>query len=368
MSDPKRVYTKLEQSSLRLALGDSSLRSAIHCPQCHRLDAFNFNKLKNNNFGYRRESRTSLNGSVRPPGCGKTVASGYIHEAIFQLTGVISSPLTITLHEWLLRLPKSALPRQVLGCLVPLPHVAPLYAASQRTHQPLPLAALQPAKLLTRETLMPALLSVLLKLEHLDAENARQENSELHQLRTSPSVDDHVEEHIEDWADCMDEEDACGTPYHNFSPSPQYRPVLGVRHSMHATSAENVRSATLLQHRNPLYRELLLYKIHLCPVFWTCCSLKMLLCVPKLLTSQSSLPFFSLVRTSVLSLPSLSLPPRSLPQAPVPAPRLLSLVQQRLPLLCTMLHLKLKLPTNAPVSPMPRNLSHPSLTPQLRSF
>ncbi|KAJ9068657.1 hypothetical protein DSO57_1026455 [Entomophthora muscae] len=88
MSDPKRVYTKLEQSSLRLALGDSSLRSAIHCPQCHRLDAFNFNKLKNNNFGYRRESRTSLNGSVRPPGCGKTVASGYIHEAIFQLTGV----------------------------------------------------------------------------------------------------------------------------------------------------------------------------------------------------------------------------------------------------------------------------------------
>ncbi|KAJ9068658.1 hypothetical protein DSO57_1026456 [Entomophthora muscae] len=163
----------------------------------------------------------------------------------------------------------------------------------------------------------------------------------------------------------MDEEDACSTPYHNFSPSPQYRPGLGVRHSMHATSAENVRSATLLQHRNPLYRELLLYKIPLCPVFWTCRSLKMLLCVPKLLTSQSSLPFFSLVRTSVLSLPSLSLPPRSLPQAPVPALRLLSLVQQRLPLLCTMLHLKPKLPTNAPVSPMPRNLSHPSLTPQL---
>ncbi|KAJ9063823.1 hypothetical protein DSO57_1036840 [Entomophthora muscae] len=41
-----------------------------------------------------------------------------------------------------------------------------------------------------------------------------------------------------------DEEDACSTPYHNFSPSPQYRPVLGVRHSTHATSAENVRSAT----------------------------------------------------------------------------------------------------------------------------
>ncbi|KAJ9076118.1 hypothetical protein DSO57_1029394 [Entomophthora muscae] len=32
MSDPKRVYTKLEQSSLRLALGDSSLRAAIHSP------------------------------------------------------------------------------------------------------------------------------------------------------------------------------------------------------------------------------------------------------------------------------------------------------------------------------------------------
>ncbi|KAJ9062450.1 hypothetical protein DSO57_1010473 [Entomophthora muscae] len=45
----------------------------------------------------------------------------------------------------------------------------------------------------------------------------------------------------------------------------------------------------------------------------------MLLCVPKSLTSQSSLPFFSLVRTSVLSLPSLSLPPRSLPQAPGPS-------------------------------------------------
>ncbi|KAJ9077394.1 hypothetical protein DSO57_1017019 [Entomophthora muscae] len=166
MSDPKRVYTKLEQSSLRLALGDS-FRSAIHCPQCHRLDAFNFDKLKNNNFGYRCESRTSLNGSVRPPGCGKTVASGYIHEAIFSSLVWISSPLTITLHEWLLRLPKSALPRQVLGCLVLLPHVAPLYAASQRTHQLLPLAALQPAKLLTRETLMPALLSVLLKLNTL---------------------------------------------------------------------------------------------------------------------------------------------------------------------------------------------------------
>ncbi|KAJ9051905.1 hypothetical protein DSO57_1039407 [Entomophthora muscae] len=71
--------------------------------------------------------------------------------------------------------------------------------------------------------------------------------------------------------------------------------------------------------------------------------------------------------TSVLSLPSLSLPPRSLPQAPVPAPRLLSLVQQRPPLLRTMPHLKPKLPTNAPVSPMPRNLSHPSLTPQPRA-
>ncbi|KAJ9076116.1 hypothetical protein DSO57_1029392 [Entomophthora muscae] len=31
-------------------------------------------------------------------------------------------------------------------------------------------------------------------------------------------------------------------------------------------------------------------------------------------------------------------------------------------------HLKLKLPTNVPVFLMPRNLSHPSLTPQLRSF
>ncbi|KAJ9053963.1 hypothetical protein DSO57_1019145 [Entomophthora muscae] len=74
-------------------------------------------------------------------------------------------------------------------------------------------------------------------------QNARQQNSEPHQLRTSPSRDDHVEEHIKTGG-LHDEEDACSTPYHNFSPSPQYRPVLGVRHSTHATSAGNVRSAT----------------------------------------------------------------------------------------------------------------------------
>ncbi|KAJ9085578.1 hypothetical protein DSO57_1012376 [Entomophthora muscae] len=84
----------------------------------------------------------------------------------------------------------------------------------------------------------------LAQAEHCAAETARQENSELHQLCTSSSLEDHVEEHVKDWAECMDDEDACSTPYHNFSPSPQYRPVLGVRHSMHATSPENIRSGT----------------------------------------------------------------------------------------------------------------------------
>ncbi|KAJ9050370.1 hypothetical protein DSO57_1014811 [Entomophthora muscae] len=161
---------------------------------------------------------------------------------------------------------------------------------------------------------MPALLSVL-SSSNTSMQNARQQNSEPHQLRTSPSRDDHVEEHIKTGGS-HDEEDACSTPYHNFSPSPQHRPVLGVRHSTHATSAENVRSATLLQASNPLHRELLPYKIHLCPVFWTCRSLKTLLCAPKSLTSQSSLPFFSLVRTSVLS----SAQPKSSAQVPAASP------------------------------------------------
>ncbi|KAJ9076182.1 hypothetical protein DSO57_1028585 [Entomophthora muscae] len=244
MSDPKRVYTKLEQSSLRLALGDSSLRSAIHCPQCHRLDAFNFNKLKNNNFGYRCESRTSLNGSVRPPGCGKTVASGYIHEAIFQLTGVD----ILTSDDHFARV-ASAAPEERITKTGPrlsgpsttrrtIVRSIPAYTPAAPSRRP---TARETADQRNADARAAQRLA---EAEHLDAENARQENSELHQLRTSPSVDDHVEEHIEDWADCMDEEDACGTPYHNFSPSPQYRPVLGVRHSMHATSAENVRSAT----------------------------------------------------------------------------------------------------------------------------
>ncbi|KAJ9072614.1 hypothetical protein DSO57_1025817 [Entomophthora muscae] len=107
----------------------------------------------------------------------------------------ISSPLTITLHEWLLLFLKSALPRWVLGCLVLPPHVATLYATYWCTHQLLLLAALQSAKLLTRETLK---LARLAKAEHLAAETARQENSELHQLRISSSLKDHVKEHVED--------------------------------------------------------------------------------------------------------------------------------------------------------------------------
>ncbi|KAJ9053962.1 hypothetical protein DSO57_1019144 [Entomophthora muscae] len=94
-------------------------------PQRHRLDAFNFNKLKNNNFGYRHESRTSLNCSVRPPGCERlSLLATYTKPSSSSLVR-ISSPLTITLHEWLLRSRRTQYTRQVLGCLVPLPHVAP---------------------------------------------------------------------------------------------------------------------------------------------------------------------------------------------------------------------------------------------------
>ncbi|KAJ9062887.1 hypothetical protein DSO57_1006010 [Entomophthora muscae] len=241
MSDPKRVYTKLEQSSFRLALGDSSLRAAIHCPQCNRLDAFNFNKLKNNNFGYRCESRTSLNGSVRPSGCGKTVASGYIHKAIFQLTGVD----ILTSDDHLARV-ASAAPEERATKMGPqlsgpsttrrnIVRNIPAYTPAASTRRPIVRKIADQRK---------AEAQCLAQAEHLAAKTARQENSELHQLCTSSSLEDQFEEHVEDWAECMNDEDACGTPYHNFSPSPQYRPVLGVRHSMHATSPENVRPAT----------------------------------------------------------------------------------------------------------------------------
>ncbi|KAJ9063581.1 hypothetical protein DSO57_1039413 [Entomophthora muscae] len=246
MSDPKRVYTKLEQSSLRLALGDSSLRAAIHCPQCNRLDAFNFNKLKNNNFGYCCESRTSLNGSVRPPGCGKTVASGYIHEAIFQLTGVD----ILTSDDHLARVASAAPEERATK-------MGPWLSGPSTTRRNIVrnIPAYTPAAPTCRPTVREIadqrnadacalLLSVLLKLNTVLQRLLAKRTLSSHQLRTSSSVEDHVKEHVKDWAECMDDEDACGTPYHNFSPSPQYRPVLGVRHSMHATSPENVRSAT----------------------------------------------------------------------------------------------------------------------------
>ncbi|KAJ9084504.1 hypothetical protein DSO57_1023713 [Entomophthora muscae] len=196
-------------------------------------------------------------------------------------------------------------------------------------------------------------------------QNARQENSEPHQLRISPSVDDHVEEHIKTGG-LHDEEDACR------------------RHtttSLHLLSiVQSLEYAT--QCTLPLPRTYALPPSSSIESFVPRASpvqdpsLSRILDMPQSenaalraqiadLTKQLTL-FLSRV-TSVLSLPSLSLPPRSLPQAPVPAPRLLSLVQQRLPLLRTMPHLKPKLPTNAPVSPMPRNLSHPSLTPQPRA-
>ncbi|KAJ9056975.1 hypothetical protein DSO57_1026922 [Entomophthora muscae] len=41
----------------------------------------------------------------------------------------------------------------------------------------------------------------------------------------------------------MEEED-CGTPYHNFLPAPEYHPLLGVHHSMHATSAKKICATT----------------------------------------------------------------------------------------------------------------------------
>ncbi|KAJ9083393.1 hypothetical protein DSO57_1035123 [Entomophthora muscae] len=107
----------------------------------NRLDAFNFNKLKNNNFGYRDESRTLLNCSVCLSGV-KNCCFWLHTRAILQLTDVISSPLTITLHEWLLSLPKNALPRWVLSCLVLPPHVAtsvrniPAYTPATPTCRP----------------------------------------------------------------------------------------------------------------------------------------------------------------------------------------------------------------------------------------
>ncbi|KAJ9071893.1 hypothetical protein DSO57_1032766 [Entomophthora muscae] len=88
MSEHKRTYKKTEQASLCLALSDVTLRARIQCPNCLRLDAFNFNKLKNDNLGL-KHSR----------GCGKTVASGYIHKAIISLIGVTSSCLRTILLE-----------------------------------------------------------------------------------------------------------------------------------------------------------------------------------------------------------------------------------------------------------------------------
>ncbi|KAJ9059043.1 hypothetical protein DSO57_1006521 [Entomophthora muscae] len=88
MSEHKHTYNKTEQVSLRLALSDVTLRARIQCPNCLHLDAFNFNKLKNDNLGYHCKSRSIFNRLEHPHGCGKTVASGYIHEAIMSLISV----------------------------------------------------------------------------------------------------------------------------------------------------------------------------------------------------------------------------------------------------------------------------------------
>ncbi|KAJ9085586.1 hypothetical protein DSO57_1012384 [Entomophthora muscae] len=189
----------------------------------------------------RCESRISLNGYVRLPGCKKTVASGYIHKAIFQLTGVD----ILTSDNHLARVASAAPEERTTK-------IGPQLSGPSTTRRNIVrnIPAYTPAAPTCRPTVRKiadqrkAEAQRLAEAEHLAAETARQENSELHQLCTSSSLKDQFEEHVEYWAECMDDGDACGTPYYNFSSSPQYCPVLGVRHSMHATSPENVRPAT----------------------------------------------------------------------------------------------------------------------------
>lgn len=249
MSDQKRTYNKLEQSSLRLALGDKQLRASIHCPQCGRPDAFNFNKLKNDNFGYRCESRTAFQGAVRPAGCGKTVASGFIHTAIYEAIGVdilasddhlarvASAPSERSLKPAV----QSSAPGPSRRAIVrPGTGYVPAVPTVRRpTVREISDQHLADARAAEAEAAQAASAQRLAEAELLASETDRQEEAELDQLRSPQPVNVYTE----DWAESMETEE-CGTPYHNFSPAPEYRPVLGVRHSMHATAAERIRVAT----------------------------------------------------------------------------------------------------------------------------
>ncbi|KAJ9080602.1 hypothetical protein DSO57_1023208, partial [Entomophthora muscae] len=224
-----------EQSSLRLALDDSSLRFRHPLARsCHRLDAFNFNKLKNNNFGYRRESRTSLNWLRPSPGCGKTPSSSSLAVDI------------LTSDDHFARV-ASALPKSDYQDRSSA--VWSFYHTSHHQTQ-------DPSVHTSRSLSPPYSLAKLLDQRNVDAcaaqrlvssntlmQNARQQNSEPHQLRTSPSATT-MSKNISRLADCMMKKMPVQTPYHNFSPSPQYRPVLGDATQHTLPLAENVRSAT----------------------------------------------------------------------------------------------------------------------------
>ncbi|KAJ9079495.1 hypothetical protein DSO57_1034853 [Entomophthora muscae] len=228
MSDPKRVYTKLEQLSLRLALGDSSSRSAIHRPQRHRLTHSTSTNSRTITLVIVASPALRSICSVRPPGMERlSLLTTYTKPSSSSLAGFCAPE---ELHYT----------RQVLGCPGPSTTRRTIRRRSQRTHQPLLSPPYSPRNCSTRETLDARAAQRLVSSNTL-MQNARQQNSEPHQLRTSPSVTT-MSKNISRRADRM-----TNTPYHNFSPSPQHRPVLGVRHSTHATSAENVRSATLLQ-------------------------------------------------------------------------------------------------------------------------
>ncbi|KAJ9075796.1 hypothetical protein DSO57_1032322 [Entomophthora muscae] len=237
----------MKQVSLCLALSDVTLCACIQCPHCLRLDAFNFNKLKNDNLGYRCKSRSVFNGLERPRGCEKTVASGYIHEAIMSLIGV-----DILLSEdYLARVASTAPVR--LQVRTP---AQPIVLVHKTAAQNLPAGLLYHAgrrptacKLANQqyadncaaeaEKRRVAFAQHLAEAKHLAAETARHEEAELAELCSFSPVASVEKE----CAVLMDDK-PCDSTYPNFSPAPEYCPVLSVQHSMHATAPESMRAAT----------------------------------------------------------------------------------------------------------------------------
>ncbi|KAJ9062449.1 hypothetical protein DSO57_1010472 [Entomophthora muscae] len=196
MSDPKRVHTKLEQSSLRLALSDFSLRFRHPLPAV--AIALTYSTSTN--------SRTITLVIAVVPHFAQLLRPSPEAERLSPLAtytkpsssspGVISSPLTITLHEWLLRSQRAHYQDRSLA-------VWSIYHTSHHLYVSIP--AYTPAAPSCRPTARKTANQRNARCPHCSAscsssntlmQNARQENSEPHQLRTSPSRDDHVEEHI----------------------------------------------------------------------------------------------------------------------------------------------------------------------------